>query len=119
SIGWVTRYNVLFLAILPDSPDPAADLVEMGLDPSLAKYSGLSAWMVGTPATDPAFRERLKAASPRAFLLRHPGRLRPLIREAVGAAFVLVPPELGNYAKESGRPAGAKAFGPWSSARQR
>ena len=119
SIGWVTRYNVVFLAILPDSPNPAADLAEMGLDPALAKFSGLSAWKPGTPAEDPAFRERLKAASPRAFLLRHPGRLRPLIREALAASFVLVPPDLGNFAKESGKPGLAKAFGPWSHARKR
>lgn len=117
SIGWVTRYNIIFMVLLPESPRPAADLAEMGLDPSLAKYSGVSAWVAGSPAADPEMRARINASSPRAFLLRHPERLHALLRQAVRSAWILRPPELGNFAKESGRPARAQSFGPWSSAR--
>ncbi len=117
SIGWITRYNMIFMVLLPDSPRPAADLAEMGLDPSLAKYAGVSAWVAESPAADPEIRARVYASSPRVFLLRHPERLHSVLRDAVKSAWALRPRELGNFAKESGRSAGAQSFGPWSSAR--
>jgi len=118
SIGWVTRYNVIFMVLLPRSPDPAADLTALGLDPALTKYSGISPWDPRSPANDFAVRARINATSPRAFLLRHPDRMWAVIREALQSSYVLQPPELGNFAKESGRPALAKAFGPWSAVRK-
>ncbi|MFY9551211.1 MAG: hypothetical protein WAU32_08685 [Thermoanaerobaculia bacterium] len=117
SLGWITRYNIVFLVLLPSSPDPAADLIELGLDPSLARYSGMSAWVPESPASDPGFRSLLYDTSPRAFLLRHPERIRPVLGAALRASYVLRPPELGNFARESGRPAQTLADGPWSAAR--
>ena len=123
SSGWLTRYNQLFFEILPNSPDPASDLRELGLDPSLARFARVTAWAPESPAHDPAVREFLEPRSgkrsPRMLYLRHPGRAVETIRRAARVSFQLHPPELGNYARESGAPPLARARGPWSDLRAR
>jgi hypothetical protein len=73
------KFNMLFYTLLPDSPDPAADLREMGLPTSLARFSGTGAWEVYTPYNDPdvlAHADRIYSWSTYAhFLLHHPDRL--------------------------------------------
>jgi hypothetical protein len=120
SMGWLTRYNMLFLEILPNSPDPRGDLVELGLDPSWARFSGVSAWVADSPARDPAVRsfvERRSGPSPRLFLLRHPKRLASLLARTARVSYVLRPPDLGNFAQETGAAPLQKAPGIWSDRR--
>ncbi len=123
SAGWVTRYNVLFLDLLPGSPDPRRDLEEIGLDPSLARYAGVGAWVPESPSNFPEVREFLEPrsgkTSPRVLFLRHPKRLAARIAEAAQSSFVLQPPYLGNFARESGAPPLARAHGAWSAFRIR
>jgi hypothetical protein len=122
-VGWVTRYNVLFLDLLPSSPDPARDLAELSLDPSLARFSGVSAWVPESPARIPAVRTFLEGRSgepsPRLLYLRHPERLAALLARVSKSSYELRPRDLGNFARESGAPPGAKALGLWSSLRAR
>jgi hypothetical protein len=45
-------YNQVFMAILPDSTQPSADLQSLGLPPDLVRYSGTGAWSAGTAFTE-------------------------------------------------------------------
>ena len=122
SSGWLTRYNQLFFEILPNSPDPARDLEELGLDPALARFVRVNAWAPESPARLPAVREFLEPrsgrTSPRMLYLRHPGRALDAVRRASRASFRLQAPELGQFAKESGAPPLARAHGIWSDRRE-
>lgn len=122
SLGWVTRYNMLFMEILPNSPDPRGDLAELGLDPSWARFAGVSAWAAQSPARDPAVRsfvDRRSGPSPRLFLLRHPKRLVALLARTATVSYALRPLDLGNFAKETGAAPLQKASGIWSGLRIR
>ena len=123
SSGWLSRYNMLFLDLLPASPDPRRDLEEIGLDPSLARYAGVSAWVPESPSQFPEVREFLEPrsgkTSPRTLYLRHPKRLAARIVEAAQSSYLLRPRDLGNFARESGAPARARAHGAWSAFRLR
>lgn len=76
------KFNLLFYTILPESPHPEADLVEMGLPPELARYSGTNAWQVDTPWSDPDLAGNAQTAyswrTYAGFFAAHPGRLWPL-----------------------------------------
>jgi hypothetical protein len=121
STGWITRYNLLFLKILPTSPDPGGDLAELGLDPSLARYSGVTAWVADSPARIPEVREfldpRAGKTSPRMLFVRHPKRLLEHVEKAAESSYVLQPGDLGNFSRGSGAPPLAVARGAWSSLR--
>ncbi len=122
-IGWVTRYNMLFLELLPSSPNPERDLAELGLDPSLARFAGVSAWTPDSPVRDPAIRKFFDARSgepsPRMLYVRHPARLAAILASTAESSYALQPHELGNFARESGAPPLAKARGAWSDLRRR
>jgi hypothetical protein len=123
SSGWLTRYNQLFFEILPNSPDPAGDLEELGLDPALARFARVTAWAPESPAHRPDVREFLEPrsgrTSPRMLYFRHPPRALGALQRAAKSSFQLPPPELGNFAKESGSPPLARARGIWSDLRAR
>ena len=123
SSGWLARYNVLFLDLLPRSPDPRRDLEELGLDPSFARYAGVHAWASDSPARLPEVRGFLEPrsgkTSPRVLYVRHPTRLAARIVEAAQSSYVLQSPHLGNFARESGAPPLARAHGAWSAFRIR
>src|SRR6266404_2961572 len=55
-------YNMVFLAILPESRNPAADLEALGLDPQLQRYSGTGAWSAGSAFPDLNYRGILGSA---------------------------------------------------------
>ena len=57
--------------------------------------------------------------SPRMLYLRHPKRLAARIVEAAQSSYLLRPRGLGNFARESGAPALARAHGTWSASRLR
>lgn len=125
SIRGVTAYNVLFTEILPHSPDPAGDLAELGLDPSLARYSGTNAFDPRGFYEDTALRSRLLPRAGQGALLRlylrHPKRIGELLVRAGKSSFQLRPSELGNFARSEGGPPGRQtsAFSAWSRWRSR
>ncbi len=123
SIGWVLRYNLLFMKIIPTSPDPQRDLRELGLDPALARYAGVAPWGPDSPTRDPAlqrfFDPRSGQPSPRLLYLKHPEKLVRVLARTLEVAYALQPDDLGDFAKESGAPPRTKARGAWSTLRLR
>ena len=106
-----TTYNAIFMAILPESPTPAADLQELGLDPKLVSFSGTGAW---TPSTafpqlyDRDLVHNVTGATVARFYLRHPTRIWRRAKSLLPAAFSLRPEWCGNFESSAGRPQGAK-----------
>ena len=83
---WRTnQYNLLFATVLHDSPDPAATLRELGLDPALARWAGTQIWDPVNALAAPGY-PRAHAEFGRADLLahyvRHPSLVSPLLAEA-------------------------------------
>lgn len=84
-------YSDVFYTILKDSPDPKADLAEMGLPTELSRYAGLTYFQTrNQTAKDPAYRifvERTSFGDIARFNIRHPDRLAPVV--AAGMRFVV------------------------------
>jgi hypothetical protein len=120
------RFNLIFFYLVPNSRVPAQDLIELGLDPSDVRYSGLTAYSPSTPMNDAnwrnAFNARTSYAGVFMFYLRHPARalskLEFDLRNEAPNRRVL---NLSNYRRDSGQPPGARdpQFGSWSALRTR
>ena len=106
-----TTYNSIFMAILPESRTPDADLQALGLYPRLVSYSGTGAW---TPRT--AFGELyngvllhdVTGATVARFYLLHPARIWRRAKALLPVAFSLRPEWCGNFEASAGRPEGAE-----------
>ncbi len=122
-IRQVGMFHTVFHDLLQFSPDPRRDMDELGIDPGLARFIGLHAYVASRPLEDPQlqslFLERFSYAKLVAFYLRHPGRIVDRIRRAAPLAFRLRPKYLGNFAKSTGVPPRTKAtrFALWSDLR--
>jgi hypothetical protein len=103
----VTNYLAVFLTMLPNSNDPAADLRYLGLDEELAKYSGVNPFTSEGPLYDPSFKEafndRLRPLAVPTFYTTHPGRSLHLLDRSA-RLFFLERQTDGNYAKSAGQP---------------
>lgn len=106
-------YDTLFMAILPESKTPAADLQAFHLDPSLLSYSGSGAWSPGTAFGQLAERgtldHELTPASVARFWLLHPARIWRRAKAVLPIAFSLRPEWCGNFERAAGRPPGARS----------
>jgi hypothetical protein len=114
-----TTYTSIFMAILPESLTPAADLQELGLDPNLASFSGTGAWTPRTafPALyDQVLVHSVTGATVARFYLQHPTRIWRRTKALLPVAFSLRPEWCGNFEPSAGRPEGAKttSFTLWS-----
>lgn len=102
------KFNMLFYTLLRDSPDPEADLREMGLPASLARFEGIGAWEVHTPYGDPdvlAHEDRIYSWSTYAeFLFHHPDRLWGMARRSFDAVLDARVDYLGNLPGVPGGP---------------
>ncbi len=118
----VNLYNSIFLQVLPGSTSPAADLVALGLDPSLARYAGASAFVAGVPLYNAAMSFTQQASYLRllTFYLSRPARLLDLTGRGIEAALSNRVAMLGNYERSSGGPCQAlsPSFGMWDAARK-
>jgi hypothetical protein len=120
-----TTYNAIFMAILPESSTPQADLSSLGLDPSLASFSGTGAWTQHTAFLDlvnqGVLRDRVSGATVAKFYLTHPARIWRRIGALMPIAFSLRPEWCGNFEKSAGRPPGSKttSFTLWSAFHER
>lgn len=115
------KYQTVFYGILKDSPDPAADLRELGLDTDLAVLAGTNYFMESYPIDirSASFKQELynsvshlKIAG---FYLRHPDRFLKKLEVSANNGFKLKQ-GFGNYEKAPGieyRQA-AKRFSFWS-----
>jgi hypothetical protein len=118
-------YDTLFREVLLNSPDPAKDLAELGLDPALARHSGRSPYPLDSPFQDPAFKAavfgKFGYGSLLKFYVAHPDRLQSLVVRTAPSALQIRPLFLANYSRESGRPARTQTpeFAWWSNFRRR
>lgn len=115
------KYQTVFYGILKDSPDPAGDLVELGLDPSLSVLAGTNYFMDEYPVDirTPEFREmlydKIGYADVATFYLKHPGRFIKKLELAANNGFKLKQ-GFGNYEKYPGitYKQTTNVFGSWS-----
>ncbi len=101
------KYQTVFYGILKDSPDPAGDLRELGLNPEYKVLAGTNYFMTDYPIDirTPGFKKEiddninhLKIAG---FYLQHPGRLLDKLQIAASKGFTLKQ-GFGNYEKYPG-----------------
>lgn len=117
-VPWMLRvrnvWNGVFYTILADSPDPRGDLAELGLPADLVRFRGVPAFAEGIPIEQ--VTEGLGYGDVVRFYARHPLRLVRIAHRCAGSAFAWRDPRIGNFTRDSGRPAGtlARAFSGWS-----
>jgi hypothetical protein len=115
----VNAYDLVFLAVLPESEAPAADLVTLGLDPGLAVLSGTGAWgknsAFGQLQNRGIIGKEVTVFTIVRFYLARPARIWRRIRRELPVAMKLRPP-LGNFDRSSGLAPGSvsSAFSLWS-----
>lgn len=115
-------YNAFFHEMLAHSPDPAADLSSLGLDPQLARLAGTYAAQgpVNEPWFEAAFFERMSYGRLLLFYLGRPSQLWALIKRRAEFAFENNS-GYGHFTRESGYPLNAQssAFRLWSGIKRR
>jgi len=120
----LTRYNVIFYSILPNSKDPIGDLVRLGLDESYRSKIGKHGYSAGSGWDDQmlvgAFTVRATLPRLLAFYMTHPGTVWRQVAAGLDEA-ALQRSRIGNYAKSAGRPPAERsyAFAAWSSLKTR
>ena len=101
------KYQTVFYGILKGSSDPAGDLAELGMDPSLAVLAGTHYFMdsypvnIRTDAFKAMLMEKVGYGNVAGFYLRHPGRLLQKLEYAAENGFKLKQ-GFGNYEKYPG-----------------
>lgn len=118
------RLNALYIGVftvtLKDSPTPEQDLIDMGLDPDWARFSGTNPYRVDSPTKDSAFRSELMtragAMTVPGFYLARPARLFALVRSC-SSRILSLPRHFGFYEKSSGRPPRSQPSALWSEIR--
>ena len=95
SLKNATTYDAIFLAIVPESKDPGADLTALGLDPQLVKFSGKGAWSPDNGFDDivksGGLGSRVTSATVGRFYLSHPLRAWRHAKRILPVAFSLRP----------------------------
>jgi len=120
-VQWADAYNQMFLAILPESRNPSADLKALGLESELVKYSGTGAWSPGSGfhemVANGLVGNKITHALIGRFYLQHPTRIWRHAKRLLPIAFSLRPEWCGNFERTAGRAPGARsaAFTLWSS----
>jgi hypothetical protein len=112
-VQWADAYNHIFLAILPESRNPSADLEALGLETGLAKYSGTGAWSPGSAFHDMVesgvIGNQITHRAIARFYLQHPARVWRHVKTLLPIAFSLRPEWCGNFERTAGRPPGARS----------
>lgn len=124
-VKWADAYNQIFLAILPESRNPTADLKNLGLDSNLLKYSGTGAWSPGSGfhemVASGLVGNKINHSRIARFYFLHPDRIWRHAGELIPVAFFLRPEWCGNFERSAGFAPGARstAFNLWSSFHER
>jgi hypothetical protein len=122
-LKFAPAYIEIFMDLLPHSPTPKQDLIEMGLDPDFAAYSGTTPYQADSPANNPEFladfSSKTSSFTVPKFYRHHPWRLYLLCKRCVKHSFVTRIRYFGYYSASSGKPPFAQAFGLWSTIRER
>jgi hypothetical protein len=95
-------YQTVFDEMLLHSPDPARDLEALGIDPALARYSGIKAHSmretIYAPAFETVYYDRIGFGDVVGFYLARPGRLLDRLALAAEHGGLRLRPELrGNF----------------------
>jgi hypothetical protein len=110
-------YLGVFTDLLPNSPTPADDLVELGLDPGYAAFSGTNPYQEHSPFKDPTvyaeFSGNMTPHSLPWFYVTHPVRLYDLCQRCVKHAFKNRIARLGYYEAKTGNPPQTQGKGVW------
>lgn len=118
-------YNLVFLAIVPESRNSTADLKALGLDPRLRDYSATGTWSPNTafPALHQsgAIGKVVTLPSVVRFYILRPTRMWRHIQAKLPIATSLRPEWCGNFEPSAGFPPGARsrAFALWSTFHER
>jgi hypothetical protein len=113
-------YDMIFMAILPESKNPSADLRALGLDPQLAHFAGTGAWSPGTAFADMKLTGGIGTAvtfiSIYRFYLTRPARFWRHIKSILPRTMWLRPEWCGNFELDAGFAPGARStsFSLWS-----
>ena len=124
-IKWADAYNHLFLAVLPESKNPSADLQALGLDPQLVKYTGTGSWSPGSGfqelVANGLMESKINHLAIGLFYLHHPARIWRHARMLMPVAFSLRPEWCGNFERSAGLAPGARssAYNLWSTFHER
>ena len=125
SLRRIYLYSAVFRELLAGSPDPRRDLSDLGLSPELARYIGVSGFGADSPVGDPAFQRdfygQIGYGKLARFYLGRPKRLWTAFERIAEHAFDVRPLRIGNFARSTGVPAGARSgsFDLWSRAKDR
>lgn len=117
---WPTVYDQVFLAILPESHNPAQDAQALGLPEDWLKYSGTGAWSQGNNlyqgVVSGLIGKKISNGTIARFYLARPGRIWRRAKRILPVAFSLRPEWCGNFERSAGLPAGARsqAFNVWA-----
>ena len=115
-------YNAIFMRVLPASPTPGEDLQALGLDPSLATYSGTSAFEERSAIKYPQkFPNSATYGRLIYFHVMRPARLLAFTSQGVKAALSNRAEYLGNFESSTGLPCQtmSSAFTAWNMLRSR
>jgi hypothetical protein len=115
-------FNAVFRVLLPNSPDPRGDLAQLGLSPDLVRLVGVSGFSPQAPVEDESFQRVFGKVSYRTlaeFYAVHPARAWRALERGASQAFEMRQLGLGNFARESGKPARSlsRSFSAWSRAK--
>lgn len=117
----INLYQTVFFGVLKGSPDPAADLRELGLPQAFKVNAGTNYFQKDTAIRqdDPRILEALEGISHKDVLLyyaKHPDRFLQKLKRAAENGTSIRPLYLGSYEKEAGQPYGAVsyAYSAWS-----
>lgn len=121
---WGSTYNQIFLAILPDSKTPAADLQSLGIDPRYASYSGTGAWSEHTAFGELVANgslQQIRLLDITEYYVRNPAHLWRRLKSLARVGYSLRPEWCGNYERSAGYPPGARSnsFALWSTFHER
>jgi len=118
-------YGLVFMTILPESKNPAADLEALGLDPHFQDYSGSGPWSEKTlyPRLHDSgeIGRKVTLLTVDWFYITRPARLWRHIKTMLPVSTSLRPEWSGNFEPSPGHPAGARShtFSFWSAVHDR
>jgi hypothetical protein len=116
-------YVEIFMDLLPRSDTPEQDLIDLGLDPNFAVFSGTTPYEPDSPLNDLRVRTELSTKvgsfTVPLFYLKHPVRLYQLCARCSKHCFSNRLRRFGYYEATTGKPPRAQPFGIWSIVRER
>ena len=120
----ILLYNAVFRELLTNSADPRRDLVELKLPTELDRLVGTTGFSPSAPITEAGFQkdffDRIGYGKLARFYAARPGRIWKALERSASHAFELRPLYIGNFARETGRPAQSRtgSFAAWSRAKE-